>query len=240
MTTETDSGLTLYWLEMSRSHRILWLMEELKLEYKLKLFNRDPKTHLAEPALKKVTPLGKAPVVTDNGKTVAESGLIIDYLISKYGSSSSLVPVDADEEFNVKYFLHYGEATIMPIMVLLYVSQGIRNSPAPFFIKPLLRKVAEQMDGSYAGPDSVKELEYLETCLGKTGTGYFVGNHLTGADIMLIFPLQMAVGRAGLNEEKYPLLWKWLQDMQAREAYVAADSRVKEEAEKTGFKLGKL
>ncbi|KAK9453719.1 glutathione S-transferase [Dipodascopsis uninucleata] len=223
--------LILHWLEFSRSHRILWLLEELGLEYEIKLYHRDKKTRLADPALAKIHPLGKSPVLEDGDKIIAESGLIIDYLITNYGQKSELIPKTADDQFQVKYYLYYAEASLQPTMLLLFISQTVRNGPMPFFIRPIARKIMDQVDASYAGPDAVKNLKYLESQLKSVGTGYFVGNTLTGADIILSFPLEMAVSRAGLNSTKYPLLSKWIDDIHSREAYKRANEKISE----TGF-----
>ncbi|KAK9388164.1 glutathione S-transferase, partial [Lipomyces mesembrius] len=145
------------------------------------------------------------------------------YIVAKYGGSSSLVPNTAEDQERVKYYLHYSEASLQPDMSLLLVSNNVRHSPMP-----IARKIADYMDGAFAGPDAKMQLEYSEGKLKHNATGYFLGDRLTGADIMLIFPLQMAKSRAALTKETYPLLWKWVEDMQARDAYVRADKKVAE------------
>ncbi|KAK9244307.1 glutathione S-transferase [Lipomyces tetrasporus] len=240
--TSTDdsgpsSGLVLHWLENSRSHRILWLLEELQIPYSLKVYKRNPKTLLADPALRNVHPLGKSPVLTDGDKVIAESGVIIEYLVRKYGATSDLVPKTTEDEEVVKYYLHYSEASLQPDMLLLLVSNNVRHAPVPFFIRPIARKIADSMDSAFAGPDAKLQLEYLEASLKKNGTGYFVGDGLTGADIILIFPLQMAKSRAGLSTEAYPHLWKWVEDMQARDAYIRADKKAAEHGVSTAVRL---
>ncbi|KAK9447316.1 glutathione S-transferase [Limtongia smithiae] len=219
--------LVLHWLEQSRSHRILWLLEELHLPYTLKVYKRDPRTFLADPALKQVHPRGKSPVLEDNGMIIAESGLIIEYLISKYGKD--MKPKTEGEEMKVKYYLHYAEGSLMPIMLLLFVTNNIRSAKVPFFIRPIARTIANKTDDAFAGPDATSQLEFLESQLANSSTGYFVGGSLSGADIILIYPLQVAVLRAGLTQEKYPLLYRWLEAMQAREAYKRADEVVAEQ-----------
>ncbi|KAK9373319.1 glutathione S-transferase [Lipomyces chichibuensis] len=230
------SGLVLHWLENSRSHRILWLLEEIEVPYTLKVYKRNRKTFLADPALKRVHPLGKSPVLTDGDKVIAESALIIEYLISKYGGSSGLVPKTTEDEEMVKYYLHYTEASLHPDMLLLFITNSVRHAPMPFFIRPFARKIADSMDSAFAAPDATKQLDYLESNLEQNGTGYFVGHGLTGADIILIFPLQLARSRAGLTKQAYPHLWKWLEDMQSRDAYVRADKKAAEHGS-VGIKL---
>ncbi|KAK9332413.1 glutathione S-transferase [Lipomyces starkeyi] len=235
-TESESSGLVLHWLENSRSHRILWLLEEIKVPYTLKVYKRNPKTFLADPALRQVHPLGKSPVLTDGDKVIAESALIIEYLISKYGGTSCLVPKTTEDQETVKYYLHYTEASLHPDMLLLFITNSVRHAPMPFFIRPIARKIANSMDSAFAAPDATKQLDYLESNLEQNGTGYFVGDGLTGADIILIFPLQLARSRAGLTKEAYPHLWKWLEDMQSRDAYVRADKKAAEHVS-VGIKL---
>ncbi|KAK9326106.1 hypothetical protein V1517DRAFT_360217 [Lipomyces orientalis] len=200
--------------DMSRSHRILWLLEELQLPYTLKTYKRDPKTYRAEKSLKEVHPLGKSPVITDNGKVIAESIVIMEYLIYKYGGSSPLVPKTTELEDEVKYYLVYAESTLQPNLLVLFVSNKIRQSSVPFFIRPVVTRVTQ--------------LDYLESKLKTNGTDYFVGDCLTGADIILIFPLKLAKSRAALTKDQYPLLWKWIEQMEGRDAYVRAGRKVAE------------
>ncbi|KAK9365208.1 glutathione S-transferase [Lipomyces kononenkoae] len=223
--TSESTGIVLHWLEQSRSHRILWLLEELQLPYTLKVYKRDPKTYRAEESLKEVHPLGKSPVITDNGNVMAESTVIIDYLIHKYGASSPLVPKTAELENEVKYYLAFAESSLQSNLLVLFVSNHVRQSRVPFFVRPVVNRVSDNIDGSFL-PDIKTQLDYLESRLKTNGTGYFVGDSLTGADIILIFPLQLAKSRAGLTEEQYPLLWKWIEQMEGRDAYVRASRKV--------------
>ncbi|KAK9235240.1 glutathione S-transferase [Lipomyces kononenkoae] len=225
--TSASTGIVLHWLEQSRSHRILWLLEELQLPYTLKTYKRDPKTYRAEKSLKEVHPLGKSPVITDDGKVIAESIVIIDYLIHKYGGTSPLVPKTTDLEDEVKYYLAFAESTLQPNLLVLFVSNKIRQSPVPFFIRPVVTRVSDYINGSFL-PDVRTQLDYLESKLKTNGTDYFVGDGLTGADIILIFPLKLAKSRAALTKDQYPLLWKWIEQMEGRDAYVRASKKVAE------------
>ncbi|KAK9323703.1 hypothetical protein V1517DRAFT_319619 [Lipomyces orientalis] len=236
-TNSSSSPVVLHWLENSRSHRILWLLEELEVPYSLKIYRRNPKTFLAEPGLSQIHPLGKSPILTDGEKVIAESALIIEYLINKYGGNSSIVPKTMEDKESVKYYLHYAEASLQPVMLLLSVSNYVRHGPLPVFMRPVVKRVTDAVDNAFAGPDAKKQLEYLEGRLKLNGTGYFVGDRLTGADIILIFPLQIAKSRAGLTRETYPLLWNWLEDMLGRDAYFRADKKVAEMGVSSRIKL---
>src|SRR5579872_5097012 len=88
--------ITVYHLNMSRSERIIWLMEELGLPYKLEKFRRGP-DRLAPASLKTVSPLGKAPAIRDGDLTLIESGAIVEYIINKHGSGRLAVPVSSPD-----------------------------------------------------------------------------------------------------------------------------------------------
>ena len=120
--------VTVHHLENSRSQRILWLLEELGLEYEITKYARDPKTNLAPPELQKLHPLGKAPLVTDGDKTLAESGAIIEYLVDNY-DDGRLRPADGTPlRLSYNYWLHYAEGTFMPLMILSLIISRIETA----------------------------------------------------------------------------------------------------------------
>ena len=131
--------ITLHHLENSRSQRILWLLEELGVEYEIKRYERDPKTNLAPPSLKAIHPLGKSPVITDNGKTIAESAVIIDYLINTYGKDRFMPEVGSDAYNQLQYWLHYAEGSLMPFLVMALIFQKVKSAPMPFFVRPVAK-----------------------------------------------------------------------------------------------------
>src|SRR5206468_2115110 len=105
-------------LNNSRSQRVLWLLEELGVPYEVVKYERDPQTMLAPPELKKIHPLGKSPVVTDDGQTIAESGAILEYLVEKYGASRLAPNPGTPEHLKYRYYLHYAEGSLMPLLVM--------------------------------------------------------------------------------------------------------------------------
>ena len=127
--------LTVHHLETSRSQRILWLLEELGVPYKLKVYARDPRTRLAPAALRKVHPLGKSPVITDKGETIAESGAIIEYLVETYGASATgdmahLQPAPGTPEHRrCRFWMHYAEGSLMNWLVMKLVFASIPGQP---------------------------------------------------------------------------------------------------------------
>jgi hypothetical protein len=134
--------ITVHHLNNSRSQRILWLLEELGVPYDIKRYQRDPKTMLAPPELRRVHPLGKSPVLTDDTRTVAESGAIVEYLVDRYGRGRLAPPSGTDERLRFNYWLHYAEGSAMPPLLLKLVFKRIETTPVPFFVKPITRKIA--------------------------------------------------------------------------------------------------
>ncbi|MCJ7556500.1 MAG: glutathione S-transferase, partial [Gammaproteobacteria bacterium] len=185
--------LTLHHLENSRSQRILWLLEELGVDYQVQRYKRDKTTNLAPPELLKVHPLGKSPVITDGEMTVAESGLIVEYLVEKYGKGQLAPAVGTTAHLQYRYWLHYAEGSFMPLMILTLILGRMETAPMPFFAKPIARKLASKARDAYSGPNVIRNLEYLEATLQKST--WFCGDEMTGADIMMSFPVEAAAQR---------------------------------------------
>lgn len=209
----------LHHLENSRSQRILWLLEELGVDYEIKRYLRDPKTALAPPELRSVHPLGKSPVITDGDITVAESGAIIEYLTEKYDDGRLLPAAGTPERMAYTYWLHYAEGTFMPFMVLSLIMGRIETAPMPFFIKPVAKGIVAKIRGGYLDQNIQRNLAFMEAALAKST--WFVGNELTAADIQMSFALEAAEVRTNLKKD-YPKLAAFLARMRARPAYQAA------------------
>ena len=199
--------IVVHHLNDSRSQRILWLLEELGLPYQIERYQRDPHTRLAPPELKAVSPLGKSPVVTDNGKRIIESGAIIDYLIRRHGGGR-LQPdpvTDAYDEY--AQWLHYAEGSAMlPLMLHLYVSR-LGEAGAP---------LSQRIESEIAN-----HLGHVDAAL--RGREYLVGGEFTGADIQMSFVAELA-GRYG-KRAGHPAMEAWIKRLQARPAYRAALER---------------
>ena len=191
--------LTVHHLNNSRSQRILWLLEELGTPYEIVKYQRMEPIPLAPPELREVHPLGKSPVITDGGKTIAESGAIVEYLIDTYGKGKMKPKAGTDDYWRYVEWMHYAEGSAMlPLLLALY--GGMLGDGAA-----LLRP---RIDSEIAS-----NLSYMEAGLG--GRQFFVGNDLTGADIQLLFVLQAA----GSRLEPYPALVAYRDRMHARPAY---------------------
>lgn len=188
-------------LNNSRSQRVLWLLEELGLDYKIVKHTRDATTNLAPPSLLAIHPLGKSPVIRDDGTVVIESGAILEYIVRKYGKGK-LAPGESSPLW-IKYLqlMHYAEGSAMlPVMLKLYAS---RLGEAG---KPLEPRIHGELDN---------HLGFLDKELGDKP--WFLGNELSAADIQLSFVIQAARMLYGL--QKFPNLAAFLERIHARPAY---------------------
>lgn len=186
-------------LNNSRSQRILWLLEELGTPYEIVKYQRGTPVPFAPPELKKVHPLGKSPVLEDNGKVIAESGAEVEYLIDTYGKGRFKPKAGTNEYWQYVEWIHYAEGSAMlPLLMALYT--GMLGDAAAA-LKP-------RVDSEIAN-----NLSYMEA--GIKGRAFFVGNELTGADIQLLFVCEAA----GARLEPYPELAKYRTRMQDRAAY---------------------
>ena len=214
--------IVVHHLNNSRSQRVLWLLEELGTEYEIKRYERDPKTMLAPASLRAVHPLGKSPVITDGDMTLAESGAILEYLVERYGQGRLVPPAGTPAYLRYRYWLHYGEGSLMPPLLLKLVFDKIEASPMPFFIKPIARAISAKTKAGFITPQLTTHLDYLEGELGKST--WFAGEDFSAADIQLSFPLEAAQARAGLDASR-PRLMAYLQRIHARPAYQRAIER---------------
>jgi glutathione S-transferase len=221
--------ITVHHLNNSRSQRVLWLLEELGLAYEVVRYQRDQATMLAPPELRAIHPLGKSPVITDGGLTLAESGAILDYLVETYGGGKLIPPAGTPERLRHRYWMHYAEGSAMPPLLLKLVFDRLEKSPAPFFVRPVIRALAQRVKRTYIEPQLATHLDFLEGELGKSA--WFAGEEFTSADIQMSFPLEGAVARGGLDARR-PRLMAFLERIHARPAYRRALERGGE------FKLG--
>lgn len=196
-------------LNNSRSQRILWLLEELERPYEIVPYQRDPTTRLAPAELKAIHPLGKSPVIRDEGHVVAESGAIVEYLVRKYDTGKLAPPVDpASADYRAYlHWLHFSEGSAMlPLMLRLYVGRlGEAGAPLEPRIESELKNHFDYMEGVLAGQD------------------YFVGNRFSAADIQMSFVLDAGASRGGMA--RYPRLTALHARLKARPAHQRAVQR---------------
>jgi len=202
--------ITVHHLENSRSQRVLWLLEELGLPYRIKRYERNKATMLAPPELRAVHPLGKSPVIEDDeadggqGRTVAETGAIVEYLVEKADGALG-PPAHRESVLRYRHFMHYAEGSLMPPLLLKLVLSRV-----PLFGKAAQKRIQPMID---------VHLDYVEQHL--SAHPWFAGDSFTAADIMMSFPLEAARGRAGLDASR-PATIAWLSKIHARPTYQAA------------------
>jgi glutathione S-transferase len=199
--------LTIHHLGKSQSERILWLCEELEVAYELKRYERDAVTMLAPPEFKKLHPLGAAPVITDDGVVLAESGAIVDYILTKYGDGRLVLGSSHPNFAQYLYWFHFANSNLQPSMgrnMLL----GRLNLAAD---DPTLVGTRGRLD---------RALDLVEDCLG--GTNYLAGNELSAADIMMVFSLTTMRIFFPLDLAPYPHIMAYLRRVGDRPAYQRA------------------
>lgn len=213
--------ITVHHLNNSRSQRILWLLEELGLEYEIERYERDPETMLAPDSLRSVHPLGKSPVITDEELTLAESGAIVEYLVERYGNGRLAPEVGSRDRLRYTYWLHYAEGSAMPPLVMQLIFNQVEEK-SPFFLRPVAKVITRKVKQTYLEPQISQHLGYMEAELEKNT--WFVGDEFTAADIQLSFPLEAAASQSNLDAG-HPQLKAFLERIHARPAYQKAIER---------------
>lgn len=194
--------IKLHHLNNSRSQRILWLLEELGLDYEIVPHQRDATTHRAPPELRAVHPLGKSPVIEDGTLVLAESGAIIEYLLERHGNGRLVPARGTNEHVRYLHWMHFAEGTLMLHLVArLYLGRVGEAAKA-------MQTRVDAMIGD--------ELDLAEAELAKDP--HMAGSEFSAADIQMVFPLEFAAF-AGLISARHGRLTDYLARMQARPAY---------------------
>jgi glutathione S-transferase len=203
-------------LMYSRSLRALWLLEELGLDYELVRYERDANFR-APPSLDKAHPLGRAPIVEVDGFVLAESGAILEYFADR---EQRLRPVSPDGLREYRFFLHYAEGSAMPPLLVALLVERVRSAPMPIFIKPIARRIGDEIERNYSGPAIERHFGFVEQTL--RHRRHFAGEEFSAADIQMIYPVEAALRRSG---NRWPRLREWLERVKAREAYRRAEAK---------------
>jgi len=195
--------LVVHHLNESRSQRILWLLEELGAPYEIAFHQRDAETRLAPPELVAVHPLGKSPVIVDDGRVVHESGAVIDYIIRKHGKGRMAPTPGTTEHEAYLQWLHYAEGSAMlPLMMLMYVMRlGEAGAPLHPRIESEIANHMSYVEGALAGRD------------------YLLGSEPTGADVQMSFIPEVLKAFGKLDA--YPNMAAWIERIHARPAWKA-------------------
>lgn len=209
--------ITVHHLNNSRSQRVLWLLEELGVPYEVKRYQRDARTMLAPPELKVIHPLGKSPVITDSGRTIAETGAIIEYIIDNYANGRLIPARGSDEQLRYTYWLHYAEGSAMtPLLLKLIFTAIPRNAPG--LIRGFVNGIMKTAQARISDPQIKMHVDYWQAELSKSE--WFAGADFTAADIMMSFPLEAAAQRG--NARAQPKVAAFLDRIHARPAYKTA------------------
>jgi glutathione S-transferase len=211
--------IVVHHLNNSRSQRILWLLEELELPYEVRRYQRDPATMLAPPELLAIHPLGKSPVITDGANTVAESGAIIEYLLEYHGAGRLVPPPASADRLRYRYWLHFAEGSMMPMLLLQLIFDRIQVAPVPFLVRPIARAIAAKVSGLFIRPNLQRQLDFMEREL--AAREWFAGDAFSAADIQMSFPVEAARARGGLDQSR-PRLMRFLERIHGRAAYQRA------------------
>lgn len=228
----------------SRASRIAWLLQELNLDYELKVYQRSNQ-QLAPKELLEVFPTGMSPVLTiikegAEPRTIGESGHIVNYLIEHYDPEGKLKPVTEDDKELVDFYLHFSEGSIQPHLVSMLVG-SVATAQVPWPLRFIFNQLFSRINSSFYGKRLLTNCKFLDDQLAKKGGGYFVGDHLTGADIILDFPIneglfseearsQFLAGRDLAKE--FPHLYKWGQMILKEPLKIRAQERAKAQAAK--------
>ena len=215
--------LHLHHLANSRSFRILWLLEELRLDYKLTCYERN-KAYRAPDSLKQIHPLGHAPILEVNDRALVESGFIIEYLIKHYDKERQFKPADDNEAAWDAYtfWLHFAEASLMPLLVMRLVFTKVVQQ-SPMLIKPVSKSIRNQVEKSMISKSLDTMLAMLEQHL--QDNHWFAGTEFSAADIQMHLAVVGANAGAGLDSSKYANILNWLKRCEERGAFKCAEEK---------------
>jgi len=203
---------------------VLWLLEELGVEYSIEMHRRDRKTMRASKSLRRIHPLGKAPMVVLDGVVLAESGAILEALLDEFDTEHTLHPEKGTTEHRrFRYFMHYAEGSLMLPLLVKLLTGALGGKQVPALARPITGGVGKLLDKSFTDPEIRLHLTFLEGELSERP--FLCGDEFTAADIQLGFPLEGARGRAGLTAERYPTLHRYVETLRARDGYRAAEKR---------------
>jgi glutathione S-transferase len=210
-------AITVHHLNNSRSQRILWLLEELAVDYTIVRYARDKKTMLAPPEMKKIHPLGKSPIVEHDGRVLIETGAVVEYLLDTFDKGTLRPQPGTDAFLRHRFFLHYAEGSVMPPLLLKLITSELKGKKVPALVRPIAKGIAASVDKAFTDAQITTHLGFLDGEL--ASRDYFVDT-LSGADVMLSFPIEAAKARVGLD--KYPRLDAWLGRIRARAPFQRA------------------
>ena len=209
--------ITLHYLQCSRSFRILWALEELGVDYQVEFYQRSA-SYAAPEILKNIHPLGKAPILVDDGDVIVESAVILDYLQQQYDRLQQFKPQQAKDQRQYDYWMHYAEGSLMPLLVMTLVMNNV-SKHVPWVIRSFAEKITDGVKGGFIRPRVKEHILYLEQYLSEHD--YFAGE-FSFADIQMAFPLIALQKRL---HGKYPNIQAFVQRIQERAAFQRAEQK---------------
>lgn len=215
--------IVVHHLETSRSHRVLWLLAELGLEYELVMHRRDPETIRAPAELRKLHPLGKAPVVQIDDLVLAESGAILEYFVERFEDKNLRPAANSDALVQYRYWMHYAEGSLMPPLLVKLIFERIRVAPLPFFIKPVARLIVKRVDEAYTQRELALHFDFIEKRLSEQP--WFAGDSFSAADVQMSYPIEAGIDGGRGPTRELPSTRAWLKKIMGREAYKQALER---------------
>lgn len=227
--TPASPKIVVHHLEQSRSHRVLWLLEELGLAYEIVTYARHPKTMRAPDSLRAIHPLGRSPIVTiasDDDATedlvLVESGAVLEHLVDSFGPDT-LRPSDPADLRRYRFWMHYAEGSLMPPLLVRLIFSRLRGPEIPFFLRPLTRAIASKVDAAYTDPEIANHLGFVNTSLGQRP--WLAGDAFSAADVQISFPLVAGAERVPGFASRYPNIVAFIERIRARPAYQRAIAR---------------
>jgi glutathione S-transferase len=213
--------IVVHHLNHSRSHRVLWLLEELGVPYEIRRYERDAGLR-APPALRAIHPLGKSPTVVDDGRTLAESGAVLETLLERHGGGRLVPPPGSAEKERYTFWMHYAEGSAMLPLVLRLIFDQMPKQPMPALARPVVRTLAKSVIDSFVQPQIEQHLDFMDSELGKTE--WFAGSAFTAADVHMSFPVEAAAAAGSLGSGRMKLA-AYVGKIRARPAYQRAIAR---------------
>ena len=207
--------IVVHHLTLSRSHRLLWLLHEMEVEYELVKYERG-KDFRAPKSMRDIHPLGKSPMIElEDGTVLAESGAMFEELLDLFPSSLRPEP-GTDQHRRYRFYMHYPEGSMMTPTFTKLLTTRLRDPPIPFFLKPISRQIAKTIDAEYTDAELDLHRDFLEGELAERA--FVAGNDFTAADIMISYPLD-AMMTQWPPDKSYPNLTAYLSGLKARDAY---------------------
>lgn len=209
--------ITLHHLDHSRSQRVIWFLEELQIPWQMVTWQRE-RTMLAPEGLKEIHPLGKAPIIKDNNRVIAESAVILEYLQERYDPLNRFKPSHSESFYDYRYWMHYAEGSLMPLLMIQLVLGKLGAAPVPWLLRPMGRALAKGIQHKWLNGQLMTHARFLEQHVARQP--WFAGEQFSVADIQMSYPVLALLAR---NESAhFPALVAWRNRIQEREAFQIA------------------